>query len=182
MQRPGWLLVTAAVLVACPLFGAKDHDADRINVIAHLPASSSPVMALTLGTHWQHNYLYVDHADGSPVTILDVTNPAEPVVTGQLELPKQDANASLGTVVGNAVLVTSAPLAAKVQTVTILSFTDPERPTVVRQFSGVTSMIRDRSRGLTYLANPEGIWVLRAGSATNVALNRQYENYVLYSH
>jgi hypothetical protein len=143
-------------------------------------------MQLTTGSHWRTDYLYLDHADGSPVTILDVTNPAAPFVSGQIDIPNQDAGGRLGAVVGTAALV-ALPASSErpqtiPQTIEILSFAEPEHPSVVRQFAGVTSMLKDETRGLMYLANVEGLWVLRMEPATDVQLEKQYEHHVLYSH
>lgn len=85
---------------------------------------------------------------------------------------------------GTAELVTSSPPGAtpEKQTVTVLSFADPEHPSVVRQFSGVTAMVNDDARGLIYLADSGGLRVLRAEPATDVELEREYVEYVLYDH
>jgi len=151
-------------------------------VIAHLPATSGPATELILGTHWQRNYVYMDHSPGRQVTILDVTDPSAPKSAGEFTLPAPPAGDNVTTIVGNAALVSSVPPAPVRQTVTIMSFADPEHPAVVRQFSGVTAMAKDPQRGLTYLANREGLWVLRAQPAINVQLERQYEHHVIYSH
>jgi len=79
----------------------------------------------------------------------------------QLDVPKQEAGGSLNTIVGIAALIASpaAPTRQPMkQTVTVLSFADPEHPAVARQFSGVTSMLKDTSRGLIYLVNSDGLW------------------------
>jgi hypothetical protein len=65
--------------------------------------------------------------------------------------------------------------------VTILSFADPEHPAVARQFLGVTSMLKDTSRGLIYLVNSDGLWVLRVEPAADIELQKEYEHYVLYN-
>ena len=43
-------------------------------------------------------------------------------------------------------------------------------------------MLEDSSRGLIYLANTEGLWVLRPVPATDTELEKEYEEYILYSH
>ena len=63
----------------------------------------------------------------------------------------------------------------------MLSFADPEHPTVVRQFLGVIAMLKDTSRDLIYLINSDGLWVLRVEPATDVQLEKQYARYVLYN-
>ena len=44
---------------------------------------------------------------------------------------------------------------------------------MARQFSGVTSMLKDTSRGLVYLANAEGLWVLRLDPAADAELQKE---------
>ena len=139
---------------------------------------------MTTGTHWRKYYLYVDHGPADPVTVLDITNPAAPVSAGQLDVPKQEAGGKLSTIVGTAALITSPsePTEQSInQTVTILSFADPEHPAVARQFLGVTSMLKDTSRGLIYLVNSDGLWVLRVEPAADIELQKEYEHYVLYN-
>jgi hypothetical protein len=180
-------IIGVSLLTAVPRLTAAGKRAspgtDRIDVIAHFPLSGGAVTQLTTGTHWQKYYLYVDHSPTGPVTVLDVTNPAAPVSAGELDVPRPEAGGKLSTVVGNAALITSPsePTEQSInRTVTILSFADPEHPAVARQFPGVTSMLKDTSRGLVYLVNSDGLWVLRLEPATDMQLEKEYEHYVLY--
>jgi len=177
-------LLCATLLAMAPLVLGKDgqtpSSTDHIDVIAHVPLSGGPIVQLTSGIHWRQDYLYLGRGPGSSTSILDVTDPTSPKAIGTLDLPKQEANGHVSSVVGNAVLVTSPASAPAPQTVTILSYADPEHPKVARQFSGVTSMLKDSSRGLIYLANSEGLWVLRLDPAPDAELEKEYENYVLY--
>jgi hypothetical protein len=179
------LLVGIARPAAAEKGGFTPPAPDRIDVIAHFPLSGGPVTHLTVGAHWQNNYLYLDRGGESPVSILDVTNPAAPAAAGELDVPKEEAGGKLSAVVGTAALIASSPSAAAQQAtkqiVTILSFADPEHPTVVRQFPGVTAMLKDTSRDLIYLINSDGLWVLRVEPATDVQLEKQYARYVLYN-
>jgi hypothetical protein len=179
-------VLCATLLAMAPLVAGKEGptapSTDHIDVIAHIPLSGGPVVQLSSGTYWRRNYLYLGRGTGKAVTILDVTDPTAPKAAETLDLPKWQANENVSAVVGNAVLVTSSPSEPAPQTVTILSFADPEHPKVARQFSGVTSMLKDTSRGLVYLANSEGLWVLRLDPATDVDLDKEYQNYLLYYH
>ncbi len=177
-------LLCATLLAMAPLLTGKDNQTssstDHIDVIAHIPLSGEPVVQLTSGTHWRRDYLYLGRGTEKTVTVLDVTNPTVPKAVDTINLPTWQANENVSAVVGNAVLVTSSPSAPAPQTVTILSFADPEHPQVARQFSGVTSMLKDTSRGLIYITNSEGLWVLRLEPAADVELQKEYENYLLY--
>jgi hypothetical protein len=63
----------------------------------------------------------------------------------------------------------------------LVSFADPAHPKVVRQFSGVTCLLKDSARSLIYLTNGEGLWVLRESPATDIELQKQYEHDVIYN-
>lgn len=63
-----------------------------------------------------------------------------------------------------------------------MSFADPEHLRIERQFDGVTAMLKDPSRGLVYLANAEGLWVFRMEPATDIELEEQCRQYILYNH
>jgi hypothetical protein len=42
-------------------------------------------------------------------------------------------------------------------------------------------MLKDTSRGLIYLVNSDGLWVLRLEPAADIQLQKAYEHYVLYN-
>lgn len=187
-----WMVLSAGLLVCTPQLGAAGKSGstppapDRIDVIAHSPLSGGPVTQLTIGTHRRKNYLYLNHGLTGAVTILDVTNPAAPTDAGELDVPKQEAGGNLSAIMGTAALIASSPSApteqTTPQTVTVMNFADPEHPAVSRQFPAVTSMLKDTSRGLIYLVNSDGLWVLRMNAPSDVSLEKQYEDYVLYNH
>ena len=101
--------------------------ADRIDVIAHIPLSGTPVTQLAVATHWQKDYLYVDHGATGPVAVMDVTNPSAPAAAGELYVPQQQAGARLSAVVGAAALVTSGP-ALPTRNVRLSCVSSPELP------------------------------------------------------
>jgi hypothetical protein len=178
--------IIGGTLVAIgPLLLAKDSaktsGTDRIDVIAHIAISGGPVVQVTAGDHWQHSYLYVDHGSSGTIDIFDVTDPAAPKAAGTLNL-NEPTNETVSAVVGKAMLVTSAPSLPVPQTVTILSFADPEHPRVAQQFSGVTAILKDMPANLIYLTNPDGLWVLRLDPAKDVQLEREYDRHILYDH
>jgi len=187
MRNPVDLALVGIVLWAgAPFLAAANNpnpnpEPDRIAIMSRLPLSGRPVVQLTLGSHWQRNYLYISRGGAEPVAVLDVTDAASPKEAGQLDLPRQKADGTISAVVGTAALIASPAPPPLTQTVTILSFADPEHPTIVREFEGVTAMINDPSRGLVYLADAKGIWVLHLEPATDEPLEEQYRQYILYN-
>jgi hypothetical protein len=51
---------------------------------------------------------------------------------------------------------------------------------VAREFAGVTAVSRDDRRGLIFVANPEGIWILQQHLAEDPEVEKAYANYVIY--
>jgi len=158
---------------------------DRISVIGHIQLRDSAT-ELAVASHWRKDFLYVIYGPTGPVTVFDVTNPSAPVAVSQLEVPKQAVGGEVNAIVGSAAVVTTspneAPALVKKRTVTVLSFSDPERPVVTRQFTDVTAVLKDPRRGLIYLTNGEGLWVLQGQPGPDKELEQEYEHYVLYSH
>jgi hypothetical protein len=155
---------------------------DQIQVASHISVSKSPVTSLMATEHYSRYYLYVEHAGDRSVTLIDVTNIAAPKVIGEFSYPK-DARDGLVSVAGTAAVVEdeTGPSAERPHTVKIMDFTDAEHPQVTREFTGVTAIGRDNQRGLVFLANSEGVWILRQKLAEDPALVEAYNNYVLYS-
>jgi hypothetical protein len=110
------------------------------------------------------------------VSVIDVTDPSAPKLARELA-----ASGHLHAVVGSVALTTSTQLPGGPETVTITSFADPAHPKMLRQFLHVTGLVRDGSRGLIYLANDEGLFILRESPTTDIDLQRQYEHDVIYN-
>ena len=158
---------------------------DRISVIAHVQLKAAATQ-LAAASHWRKSFLYVIGGPAGPVTVFDVSNPGAPVAVSQLEVPKEAVGGEVNSVFGTAAVVTTSPNEPpgppKRRTVTVLSFADPERPVVIRQFSGVTAVLKDPQRGLIYLTNGDGLWVLQGQPGPDKELEQEYDHYVLYSH
>jgi len=89
---------------------------------------------------------------------------------------------NLVAVTGNAALVAATAnnaTAGTPQTFRIMSFTDPLRPAVKQEFSGVTAMARDDKRGLIFLANAEGVWILQEKYAMDPSYEKEWEHMML---
>ena len=72
--------------------------------------------------------------------------------------------------------------ASAVQTIRIMDFSDPLHPKVAREFTGVTALSRDDRRGLIFVANPEGVWILHQSFAEDPEVEKAYAHHVLYDH
>jgi hypothetical protein len=155
---------------------------DTIEVVGHIPATGGPVTRFLATQHYSSYYLYAEHQAGQGATMVDVTKADRPAVLAELPASPGSSD-SLSVVAGTAALVSSSPAAATTQatqTIRIMDFSDPQHPKVTREFAGVTATSRDDRRGLIFVANGEGIWILRQHLAEDPEVEKAYANYVVY--
>jgi len=159
---------------------------DAITVVGHLASTGGPVTGFLFTEHYSSHYLYVEHESGKNVTLIDVTKANQPTVLADVPYPSDEGRSSeLFVAVGTVALVMEGePMkpGLRSQTVRIINFSTPEHPQVAREFMGVTAMSRDDHRGLIFIANPDGIWILHQELALDPEVEKAYSNYVLYSH
>lgn len=156
---------------------------DAIEVLAHIPLSAGPVRRFLTTEHYSSHYLYAEHDAGANVTLIDVTRPNLPALLAEVAYPSAASSDNLVVVAGTAALVTSSgtPQPAP-QTIRILDFSDPQHPKVAREFTGVTAVNRDDRRGLIYLANADGVWILHQNRAEDPEVEKAYAHHVIYDH
>lgn len=166
---------------------AKDKKAqaepkDEIQVVGHVPLPAGPVKRFFSTQHYSNCYLYAERENGRGVTLIDITKPARPKVLADLAYGSANAQ-GLSLVAGTAALVTNEPVAAASslpQSIKIMDLSDPANPQVAREFTGVTAMSRDDRRGLIFVANADGIWILQQHLAQDPEVEKAYANYVIY--
>jgi hypothetical protein len=164
---------------------APKDEQDSIQVVAHIPPENGPITRFLATQHYSSYYLYAEHQTGQGVTLIDITKADRPSVLSDIPSVLPGSTDSLAVVAGTAALVTSASATAsspEAQTIRIMDFSDPQHPKVTREFLGVTATSRDDRRGLIFVANNEGIWILRQHLAEDPEVEKAYANYVLYSH
>lgn len=186
MSNRFWQVSSANILaflcVLAPFCMAKDKPAQsetqRVSVIAHLPLEGASVAQLSVQEEGGKQYLYVRQASQAGYTIVDVSQPNKPKIV------KHDASQQLGSgqriqVIGGGIALSEtpesagtgsvrhelapakAPSANNPQALRVLDMSDPANPKTLQTFDGVTSVLADDSRNLIYIANNEGIWILR---------------------
>lgn len=166
-----WACAVPLVLVA--LVYAKDQPPKPTDVpatvIAHLPLPQATGSQMLLQKENGKEYLYVQQASKLGFMVVDVSKPEKP------NLLKQTAQTSQATA-GNLAMVSPDVAIAEMpekkpdtitsssrptETVRVLDLTDPRNPKTLQEFNGVTSLLPDGNHGLIYLANNEGLWILR---------------------
>lgn len=158
---------------------------DRIDVLGHFPLTNGPIKQLVPAQHYSRYYLYAGRENGKTVAVIDVTDAKVPSLVADVSYPVSASSDALLAISGTVALVgTPAPAAAEEAplVVRIMNFADPLHPIVVREFAGVTAIGRDAGRGLVFLADPEGIWILQQRPAGDPAVDNAYAQSVLYNH
>lgn len=155
---------------------------DAIQVIGHIPLTGGPVTRFFTTRHYSNSYLYAEHETGGNVTLVDVSKASKPKLLAEVAYGDA-AGQGLSLVAGTAALVASdvSPAPAAVpQSIKIMDFSDAAHPKVAREFTGVTAMSRDDRRGLIFLANADGIWILEQQLAEDPAVEKAYAYQVVY--
>jgi len=185
-------MIFTALLVCGTAAHAKDKakappaaPKDEIAVVGHIPLFGGPVTGFQSTQHYSSYYLYAEHDAGKSVTLIDITKAARPLVLTDASYSTSGGSQGLLAVAGTAALVGSAPAAAPVtaaapQTLRIMDFSDPANPKVAREFTGVTAIGRNDARGLIFVANPEGIWILQQHLAEDPEMLKAYDDYIRY--
>jgi len=139
-----------------------------VTVIAHLPLPGAPASNLFVQEHGGKQYLYIEQASKEGFTIVDVTKPNQPNVIKRMAWPNEAAAGKL-QLVGDGLALAAARdgdsgtvgAASPTESVRLLDLSDPANPRTLQSFSGVTSVLADDARNLIYIANNEGLWILR---------------------
>lgn len=138
-------------------------------VIAHLTLKEAPGSEMLLQSKGDKQYLYIQKASKQGFTVIDVTKPVLPTLVNH-GAQSSDSTAGKLEIVGPDVGLAEVPdknakgvlrnSDSPTETVKILDLSDPAHPKVLQTFTGVTSILQDSSRGLIYLANNDGLWIL----------------------
>lgn len=167
----GFLLVP---LVLLPAMLAIDQPAAKptdvpATVIAHLPLPQATGTQMLLQKEKGKQFLYVQQASKQGFMIVDVTRPDKPSL---LKRTAQSDQATAGNLemVSPDIAIAQAPeknpttLTSSnhpTETVRVLDLSDPRNPKTLETFTKVTSLLPDGGHGLIYLANNDGLWILR---------------------
>jgi hypothetical protein len=140
-------------------------------VLAHIPLATPAGNEMVLQNQGENRYLYIQTATKDGFMVVDVRKPEFPSLLDR-QVKGNDPTAGNLQVVGSDLGVASVPdqnskgslirsSGSNTQTVRILDLSDPAHPKTIQTFKNVTGMVGDAGRGILYLANDEGLWVLK---------------------
>jgi hypothetical protein len=124
---------------------------DPANVVAHVQLNGGPATRMLLVKKNGKEYLVLGLDSSSQVTILDVSQPNQP----------RNIDAAAG--------IAGAPVAEVrviADTLTLFGASDTQTPVAsnpkeIRSLSGVTTFMKDKTRGLIYATNGDGLWIVK---------------------
>jgi LVIVD repeat len=166
--RQACLASAAAAFLCVPGAFANNEKPTGVpaKVIAHLSLEGGPGSQMLLQSRDDKKYLYVQKASKDGFTIVDVTTPQHPTVVkttsdaaaGKLEMA--GSNVALAVVPDKNAKGVLHNTDNPTQSVNILDMSDPTHPKVIQTFKHVSSILQDPGRGLIFLANNNGLWIL----------------------
>jgi hypothetical protein len=144
-----------------------------VKVIAHLALPGASPQQMFLQQNDRKQYLYVQQPSGQGFTVVDVTKPTKPQRVSQVReenltmlssgiaiAEKSDNPAPVGASRASGSTEGTRGGGSVSQSVRVLDVSDPAHPRTIQTFRGVTSVLADDARGLIYVANGQGIWIL----------------------
>jgi len=157
-------------VVSVPSMVAKTKPTEvPAKVIAHLTLLEAPGSEMLLQKRGDKEYLYVQKASRKGFMVIDVAKPSVPSLV-RVNAPSNEATEGKLEMAGPDVALAEVPdrnskgvirsTDNPTETVKLLDLSDPSHPKLLQTFVGVTSILPDPGRGLIYLANNEGLWIL----------------------
>jgi len=160
-------ILTIVLVVTVSGASAKEHKpkapGDGSQVVAHISfAGLSPVDMAMLKKVNDKYYLYVQHSKEQGISIIDISNPAQPKAVGVIPWPDPAVSSRMNLTGDLAIIAESAALPQRNPSnddVVLWDLSNPVAPRVVQKFSGVVKWLQDE-RNFIYVLNGEGLWVV----------------------
>jgi hypothetical protein len=147
---------------------------EKVSVVGHLDLQGMPVKQMFLQQRGGKSYVFLRRADQNAFAIVDVTNPASPVLTDKGALKEPSGTSVELPAPGSAVAIAfiperpfapaaSAPVSditLPTETVRLIDLSDPRHPKTIKVFDKVSSLANDDGRKLVLLVNNEGLWIV----------------------
>jgi hypothetical protein len=166
--RSAIAIVAIGVAAAGPAVNATPNSNKRAdnptNVVAHVELPGGPVTRMLLVKKNDKEYLLLGLDSSTTVAILDVSEPSQPRT---IDMAPGAAGAP------------SAEVKVVADTLTLFGTSDAEtasssNPKEIRSLSGVTASMIDKARGLIYVTNVDGLWIVKTKQRTDADATADY--------
>ena len=151
LRRAAIAMAAIGIAGAGPVVHAKPNSDKPTNVVAHVPLSGGPITRMLLVKKAGKEYLLVGLDSPASVAVFDVSNPGQPrtidMTSGVAGTPTAEVKfvADTLTLFGGSDAGTASSSNSK----------------EMRSFSGVTASMKDKARGLIYVTNGDGLWIVK---------------------
>jgi hypothetical protein len=150
------IAIFAIGIAAAPAIHAKPNSnkmADKpANVVAHVQLPAGPVTRLLLVKKNGKEYLLLGLDSSTSVAVLDVSNPGQPRTINVAAQPAGAPSAEVKVVADNLTLFGTSDAGTA----------SGANPKEIRSLSGVTAFMTDKVRGLIYVTNGDGLWIVKS--------------------
>jgi hypothetical protein len=160
-------ILTIALVVTVSSASAKEHKPKGSvaggQVVAHI--SFAGLSAIDMAMQKKMNdkyYLYVQHSKDQGISIIDISNPAQPKAVGIIPWPDPAVSSRMNVTGDLAIIAESEILPTRNRSnddLVLWDLSNPATPRVVQKFSGVVKWLQDE-RNFIYVLNGEGLWVV----------------------
>lgn len=175
-----FLIIAGAIIIAVAegLAGhavAASQSQEQVSVIGHLDLQGMQVKDIFLQQRENKSYLFFGRVDKNAFAIVDVTNPAHPVLVdrsglqepsgSRVDLPSYESGLAIVFVPDSNSSPSVEPVSSRAvslptDSMRLIDLTDPKNPKVVKTFKRVTSVTADESRQLVFVSNDQGLWIV----------------------
>ncbi|HWY08117.1 MAG TPA: hypothetical protein VNY24_14750 [Candidatus Acidoferrales bacterium] len=166
------LAIVTIGIVSVPSVHAKSNSnktsAQPENVVSHVEISGGPVTRMLLVKNKGKEYLLLGLSSSSGVALLDVTKPSEAHI---IDMAAGAAGAS------------ATELKVVAGTLTLFGTSDAQsaassEPREIRVLPGVTAFLKDKTHGLIYATNGDGLWIVKTPQRADADAQRDYYTFV----
>ncbi len=166
--RSGRLLAAAVTLFAASLAAPASSLPARPSaapagapVLAHLSLGDLTVQSILVRHAGRQTFLYLQQVSSGDMTIVNVTDPRAPAISGQFHMPRPSPSGRLETLGLNGAVIAVAATPASPTSLDVIDLSDPANPRVVRSFDNVTAYAPEPGRDLLYVVNNAGLWIVK---------------------
>ena len=156
-------ILATSISILHPVAHAKPKHATGPRIVGHLPSEANSALQMTFRLEDGFGFLYVEK-DGS-TTIINVTYPDKPRV---VRAARKIAPENGGQVSPHIFVIDSSPPYPEIDSsdrparnLRFMDTSNPSNPHPIGELSGATSMAVDRFRGLLFVSNAAGLWIVQ---------------------
>jgi hypothetical protein len=160
-------ILTIALVVTVSSASGKDHkpkgSVAASQVVAHISFSGLSAVDMAMQKKVSDKYyLYVQHSKDQGISIIDISNPAQPKAVGIIPWPDPAVSSRMNVTGDLAIIAETEVLPTRKLSnddLVLWDLSNPAAPRVVQKFSGVIKWLQDE-RNFIYVLNGEGLWVV----------------------